>query len=40
MFVEVAATLDIRGIVVRGVDNTRAALAELGLYDRPAAFVA
>jgi hypothetical protein len=40
MFVEVAATLGIRGLVVRGLDNTRAALAELGLYDKPAALVA
>ncbi|HTP86457.1 MAG TPA: HAD family phosphatase [Bryobacteraceae bacterium] len=40
MFVEVAATLGIRGIVVRGVDNTRAALAALGLYDQPAALSA
>ncbi|MGA2183983.1 MAG: HAD-IA family hydrolase [Bryobacteraceae bacterium] len=31
MFVEVAATLGIRGIVHRGIDTTRAALAELGL---------
>ncbi len=37
MFVEVAASLGIRGIVVRGVDNTRAALAELGLYECAAA---
>jgi putative hydrolase of the HAD superfamily len=40
MFVEVAATLGIRGIVVHGVDNPRAALVELGLYEKPAAFVA
>ena len=40
MFVEVAAALGIRGIVVRGVDNTRAALADLGLYDQPAALSA
>jgi putative hydrolase of the HAD superfamily len=40
MFVEVAATIGIRGIVHKGVDSTRAALAELGLFDRPAAFVA
>jgi len=40
MFVEVAATLGIRGIVHRGIETTRAALAEVGLYDRPAAFVA
>jgi putative hydrolase of the HAD superfamily len=37
MFVEVAATLGIRGIVHRGVETTRAALAGMGLYDRPAA---
>jgi putative hydrolase of the HAD superfamily len=40
MFVEVAATLGIRGIVHRGVDTTRAALAQLGLCEKPAAFVA
>jgi putative hydrolase of the HAD superfamily len=40
MFVEVAATIGIRGIVHKGVDSTRAALAEIGLFDRPAAFVA
>jgi putative hydrolase of the HAD superfamily len=40
MFVEVAATIGIRGIVHKGVDSTRAALAEMGLFDRPAAFVA
>jgi putative hydrolase of the HAD superfamily len=40
MFVEVAATLGIRGIVHRDVETTRAALAELGLYDKPAALVA
>ncbi|MGA3024219.1 MAG: HAD-IA family hydrolase [Bryobacteraceae bacterium] len=37
MFVEVAATLGIKGIVHRGIDTTRAALAELGLYEKPAA---
>ena len=40
MFAEVAATLGIRGIVHRGIDTTRIALAELGLYEKPAAFVA
>jgi len=40
MFVEVAGTMGIHGIVHRGLDSTRAALAELGLYDKPAARVA
>ena len=40
MFVEVAATLGIRGIVHRNAETTREALAELGLYDKPAALVA
>jgi len=37
LFVEVAAALGIRGIVHRGVESTRAALADLGLYEEPAA---
>jgi putative hydrolase of the HAD superfamily len=37
LFVEVAASLGIRGIVHRGVETTRAALAELGLFEKPAA---
>lgn len=37
MFVEVAATLGIRGIVHRGVESTRAALAGLGLFEEPVA---
>jgi putative hydrolase of the HAD superfamily len=37
LFVEVAASLGIRGIVHRGVESTRAALAELGLFEKPAA---
>lgn len=37
LFVEVAGTLGIRGIVHRGVDSTRAALAELGLFEKPVA---
>jgi putative hydrolase of the HAD superfamily len=36
MFVEVAAGLGIRGIVHRRVETTRAALAEMGLFDQPA----
>ena len=40
MFVEVAATLGIRGIVHSDVNVTRAALAELGLYDKPVALSA
>jgi len=37
LFVEVAASLGIRGIVHRGVESTRAALAEMGLFEQPAA---
>ncbi|MGD0619336.1 MAG: HAD-IA family hydrolase [Bryobacteraceae bacterium] len=40
MFVEVAATLGIRGIVHQGVDSTRAALAEMGLFDKRTEVVA
>lgn len=40
MFVEVAATLGIKGVVHRGIETTRAALAELGLYDKPTASAA
>ena len=37
LFVEIAASLGIRGIVHRGVESTRAELAELGLFEEPAA---
>lgn len=37
---QVAGTMEIRGIEYRRVDTARAALTELGLCQRPAAFVA
>jgi putative hydrolase of the HAD superfamily len=40
MFVEVAATIGIHGIVHKGVDSTRAALAEMGLFDKRTEVVA